>query len=68
MQNGTEGDGYLSAGGVASDGSVVLAGFTTGAYAAENAGSKNRAAKKMRTDFEMGTDGHCFLCFRFGIS
>ena len=25
-------------------------------------------AKKMRTYFEMGTDGHRFLCFQFGIS
>ena len=24
---------------------------------------KNRVAKKMRTYFEMGTDGHRFLCF-----
>ena len=38
-KNVTVGDDRLSAGGVASDGSVVLAGFTTGAYAAENAGS-----------------------------
>ena len=28
----------------------------------------NRVAKKMRTYFEMGTDGHRFLCFKFGIS
>ena len=28
----------------------------------------NRVAKKMRTGFEMGTDGHRFLCFQFGIS
>ena len=28
----------------------------------------NRVAKKMRTYFEMGTDGHRFLCFQFGIS
>ena len=28
----------------------------------------NRVAKKMRTDFEMGTDGHRFLFFQFGIS
>ena len=27
-----------------------------------------RVAKKMRTYFEMGTDGHRFLCFQFGIS
>ena len=25
-------------------------------------------AKKMRTYFEMGTDGHRFLCFQFDIS
>ena len=30
--------------------------------------TKNRVAKKMRTYFEMGTDGHRFLCFQFGIS
>ena len=28
----------------------------------------NRVAKKMRTYFEMGTDGHRFLCFQFGVS
>ena len=28
----------------------------------------DRVAKKMRTYFEMGTDGHRFLCFQFGIS
>ena len=28
----------------------------------------NRVAKNMRTYFEMGTDGHRFLCFQFGIS
>ena len=28
----------------------------------------NRVAKKMRTYFEMGTDGHHFLCFQLGIS
>ena len=28
----------------------------------------NRVAKKMRTYFEMGTDGHRFLCFQFGIN
>ena len=28
----------------------------------------NRVAKKMRRYFEMGTDGHRFLCFQFGIS
>ena len=28
----------------------------------------NRVAKKMRMYFEMGTDGHRFLCFQFGIS
>ena len=28
----------------------------------------NRVAKKMRTYFEMGTDGHRFLCFKFEIS
>ena len=28
----------------------------------------NRVAKKMRTYFEMGPDGHRFLCFQFGIS
>ena len=31
-------------------------------------GAINRVAKKMRTYFEMGTDGHRFLCFQFGIS
>ena len=30
--------------------------------------TKNRVAKNMRTYFEMGTDGHRFLCFQFGIS
>ena len=25
-------------------------------------------AKKIRTGFEMGTDGHHFVCFQFGIS
>ena len=28
----------------------------------------NRVAKKMRTYFEMGTDGHRFVCFQIGIS
>ena len=28
----------------------------------------NRITKKLRTDFEMGTDGHRFSCFQFGIS
>ena len=28
----------------------------------------DRVAKKMRMDFEMGTDGHRFVCFKFGIS
>ena len=28
----------------------------------------NRVAKKMRTYFEMGTDGNRFLCFQIGIS
>ena len=28
----------------------------------------NRVAKKMGTDFKMGTDGHRFVRFQFGIS
>ncbi|CAM9572083.1 unnamed protein product [Ascophyllum nodosum] len=46
-QNGTEGDDYFITGGVASDGSVVLAGYTTGAYAAENAGSDDFVVIKL---------------------
>ena len=47
VQSGTEGDDYFITGGVASDGSVVLAGYTTGAYAAENAGSDDFVVIKL---------------------
>ena len=29
---------------------------------------RNRAANKMGTYFEMGTNGYCFVCFQIGIS
>ena len=47
MKDGTEGDDYFNAGGMASDGSVILAGVTTGGYAAENAGSNDFVVIKL---------------------
>ena len=43
IKNGAVGDDFFLAGVVASDGSVVLAGGTSGGYAAENAGSEDFA-------------------------
>ena len=50
MKDGTDGDDHVYAGGVASDGSVVLAGYTTGAYDAENAGLRDFVVIKLDGD------------------
>ncbi|CAN0213505.1 unnamed protein product [Ascophyllum nodosum] len=52
-QDGTVGDDHIYAGGVAKDGSVILAGGTTGGYAAESAGSFDFLVIKLDGDGEV---------------
>ena len=51
----------------------VGGGASSGAAAdpstpSDGAASANRVARKMRTYFEMGTDGQRFVCLKSGIS
>ena len=53
MQNGTVGGDRVFAGGVANDGSVILAGDITGGYAAEKARSHGFVVMKLDDDGEV---------------
>ena len=53
VKDGTVGDDHIYAGGVAKDGSVILAGGTTGGYAAESAGSFDFLVIKLNEDGEV---------------
>ena len=50
VKNGTVGDDHINAGGMANDGSVILAGMTSGGYAAENAGDFDFVVIKLDDD------------------
>ena len=51
-----------------SDSGAAFSGITRGPTIMRLSFPTNRIAKKMRTYFEMGRDGHRFLCFQFGFS